>query len=256
MELDKTLIKKHFTTGLQTYGSNAIIQQNIAAKLVDMVVDLGFKNFNKILEVGCGSGFLTRNLIDNLKIQEFIVNDITSVSHNHINCISTEINKKIQFLCGDAEIISFPRLNSAIFSTSTIQWFSCLESFFKKVNISLNSEGLFAFSTFGTENFNEIRKLTGVGLEYHSLNTLEKLLSENFIILAKKEWKEVLEFEHPVNVLRHIKKTGVNGIKRDYFGKSQLKEFTKDYFKHFKTTKQTVTLTYHPIIIIAQKRGS
>ena len=63
-----------------------------------------------------------------------------------------------------------------------------------------------------------------------------------------------MEFEHPVKVLRHMKYTGVNGTRQKYFGKEEMFEFTEKYAEQFSTDHQTVTLTYHPIIIIAQKK--
>jgi malonyl-CoA O-methyltransferase len=252
--IDKLLVKKQFDNGLRTYDSYAQTQRNVTSKLVQMVIDIGFEHFSKVFEVGCGSGLLTRKLIENLRIEELIVNDITNISQEHINNISRHCNKKIDFLCGDAEEILFPQSNNAVFSSSTIQWFNCLTQFFDKVNTSLNPKGLFVFSTFGLDNFNEIKSLTGVGLEYHKMEILQAMLSKNFDVLAKKEWIEIMEFEHPVNVLRHMKQTGVNSIRQKYFGKDELSEFTQKYAKQFITTRQTVTLTYNPIIIIAQKK--
>lgn len=254
MRIEKPLVIKHFNNGLQSYNSHALIQKQITCEMIQMIVDLGFKDFRKAFEVGCGTGFLTRRLIENLLIDKLIVNDITSISENHINNISRKLNKDIEFLCGDAEKILMPQKNCAIFSSSTIQWFNGLSSFFDKVSINLKKQGLFAFSTFGTNNFKEIKSSTGIGLKYYDLKSLETLLSQNYNILDKKEWTQALEFEHPISVLQHMKKTGVNGISRRYFGKKQLSDFIQNYLRNYSTVNSSVTLTYNPIIIIAQKK--
>lgn len=254
MLIDKVLVKRQFDNGLKTYDNCAQTQRNVAAKLVQMVHGIGFEQFNKVFEVGCGSGLLTQKLLENFQIDKLTTNDITCASQEHMNRIAAQNLKNIEFRCGDAEKITFPQNNDAVFSSSTLQWFNGLPLFFDKVNASLNKKGLFAFSTFGPDNFKEIKSLTGAGLVYHLPEVLQAMLSQNFDILATKEWIEVMEFEHPVKVLRHMKQTGVNGTRQKYFGREEMFEFNEKYARQFSTDHQTVTLTYHPIIIIAQKK--
>jgi len=80
------------------------------------------------------------------------------------------------------------------------------------------------------------------------------MLSGQFNILMSEEWVEAKEFDSPINVLRHIKQTGVNAIQQNYFGKQQLNDLIKGYHKQFSTITGGVSLTYNPIIIIAQKK--
>ena len=254
MVIDKVLVKRQFDNGLKTYDNCAQTQRNVVVELVQMVSEAGFDHFNKVFEVGCGSGLLTQKLLENFQIDKLLTNDITCASQEHMDRISAQNFRKIEFLCGDAEKIIFPQNNDAVFSSSTLQWFNGLPQFFDKVNASLNSKGLFAFSTFGSDNYKEIKSLTGAGLVYHKPEVLQAMLSQNFDILATKEWIEVMEFEHPINVLRHMKQTGVNGTRQKYFGREEMFEFTEKYAEKFITAHQTVTLTYHPIIIIAQKK--
>ncbi len=254
MAIDKVLVKRQFDNGLRTYDNYAQTQRNVAAELVQMVSEAGFDHFNKVFEVGCGSGLLTQKLLENFQIDKLLTNDITCASQEHMDRISAQNFRKIEFLCGDAEKIIFPQNNNAVFSSSTLQWFNGLNKFFDKVNANLNHKGLFAFSTFGPDNYKEIKALTGAGLAYHKTEVLQTMLSKNFDVLATKEWTEIMEFEHPVKVLRHMKETGVNGTRQKYFGRQEMFEFTEKYAEQFSTSRQTVTLTYHPIVIIAQKK--
>lgn len=254
MLIDKVLVKRQFDNGLRTYDNCAQTQRNVATELVQMVHGAGFDLFKKVFEVGCGSGLLTQKLLENFQINKLTTNDITCSSQEHMNRIAAQNLKNIEFLCGDAEKITFPQNNDAVFSSSTLQWFNGLPQFFDKVNACLNQKGLFAFSTFGSDNYREIKSLTGSGLTYYQKEVLHEMLSQNFDILATKEWIEIMEFEHPVKVLRHMKQTGVNGTRQKYFGREEMFEFTEKYAEQFSTTNETVTLTYHPIIIIAQKK--
>jgi malonyl-CoA O-methyltransferase len=254
MTINKTLVKEQFSSRINTYSDEAVIQRNIASKLVFMLKELQPRPFSNILEIGCGTGFLTKQLIENLTIDQLFTNDITNSAQEKINKIAEQYGITIPFLCGDAEETVFPQNLDAVFSTSTIQWFRDLKQFFTQVNDCLTPNGIFAFSTFGPDNFMEINSLTGVGLKYHSSYKISSMLSSKFQILSTQEWIEKKEFKHPIHVLRHIKLTGVNAIRKIYLGKEHLQEFVTNYSRRFTTSSQTVTLTYHPIIVVARKK--
>ena len=57
--IDKSLVKKRFSKSLKTYDDNAIVQKQMAEKLVDF---LPKKEFNSVLEIGCATGLLTKQL--------------------------------------------------------------------------------------------------------------------------------------------------------------------------------------------------
>lgn len=251
--IDKELIKKKFDFGLNTYVDNACVQYGVSKTILHELVALGRNNFRQVFEIGCGTGFLTQQALDNLHIEKFIVNDIACNSEKFIRILSEEYGKEIDFVCGDAENISFPENNDAIISASTIQWFTDFDSFIDKSYSSLSKGGILAFSTFGEDNFMELKKLTGVGLEYKSIDKLQDSLSSKFNILFAKVWKEYMEFEHPIEVLRHIKLTGVNAIRKSSFRKKDLKSFSENYVNDFAAEKG-VRLTYNPIVIIAIKK--
>ena len=62
-----------------------------------------------------------------------------------------------------------------------------------------------------------------------------------------------LFFETPIEVLKHLKKTGVNGLNENPLSPSQVVSFCKDYKKQY-MSENGLILTYHPIYIIARKK--
>jgi hypothetical protein len=54
-----------------------------------------------------------------------------------------------------------------------------------------------------------------------------------------------------MSVLKHLKNTGVNGIKSTTWSKEKLNTFENAYRQNF-SDKNEVTLTYEPITIIAK----
>ena len=193
--------------------------------------------------------------------EELLLNDLCP--EMRYCCEDLLREKQVSFLSGDAETISFPDKSTLITSCSALQWFDSPEEFFKRCNTLLHSQGYFAFSTFGKKNMKEIRELTGKGLPYRSREELEAALSLHFDILYSEEELIPLSFEDPMKVLYHLKQTGVNGLsaqsslypkhEKQTWTRRDLQHFCERYTQEF-TQGTSVSLTYHPIYIIAKKK--
>ena len=141
-----------------------------------------------------------------------------------------------------------------IATASTVQWFDHLPIFIKSLPELLSETGVIALSTFGPDNFIEIRTTTGDGLDYYTADELSKLFQQaGLTILECKEYIRQLNFDSPTAVLRHIKATGVNAIHKSRWTPRRLTQFETDYRTQYSTSTGEVTITYHPILIVAQK---
>jgi len=252
---DKQLVKKRFSKHFDTYHRKAIVQQRIATRLADLVSEINNNSLNKVLEFGCGTGFLTARILEKSTVEQYYLNDLTDVAYEENEAFKSAENKH-KFTCipGDAERIDFPNNLDVVLSSSTVQWFSQLELFFEKVNKVLKPEGLFAFSTFGPDNFKELKQVCNVGLPYKTTQEILAMLPSSFDVVYKQEWKESIVFSNPIEVLRHMKLTGVTGVSSSFFGKEKLLAFNKTYQDLFSNKDLSVNLTYNPIIIIAKKK--
>ncbi len=252
---DKQIVKERFQKNYTTYNNQAVVQKQIAWKLIHLMKEKQLVHFNSIVEIGCGTGFLTEEILRNLKVKNYVINDLTSTFSQSIKYLEEKYSfNNFIYKPDDAELINFPKQLDAVFSTSTFQWFHHLEQFFVKVKNMLNTSGIFAFSTFGPDNFKELKTTLDVGLKYKSLTQLIRLTQPDFDIIHSEEWNQTSVFQNPIDVLRHIKKTGVNGVCQCSFGKERLLQFENDYNMQFSNIDRTVNLTYHPIIIIAKKK--
>ena len=65
--MNKSLIRKRFEKGLSTYDENAVVQKIMAKNLVELLGAVEFKN---ILELGCGTGVLTKEVTDNIRFEK------------------------------------------------------------------------------------------------------------------------------------------------------------------------------------------
>lgn len=167
---------------------------------------------------------------------------------------SSPATTAVSFLPCDAETLDFPQGTDLITSCSTLQWFADTERFFARCHHFLSDGGILAFSTFGKKNMREIHTLTGHGLEYLSLDNLKVLLFPRFEILYAEEEIVSLSFGTPLEVLRHLKQTGVTGTEKRVWTRGRLQSFCDEYIRMCGNDDRSVSLTYHPIYMIARKR--
>ena len=100
----------------------------------------------------------------------------------------------------------------------------------------------------------EIRSVTGQGLPYRSLSELEAALAPHYDLIHSEEEKLHRSFPSPLQVLYHLKETGVTGTGKQHWTRRELNRFCEEYIRLF-GDNQSVPLTYHPIYIIAKKRS-
>lgn len=155
---------------------------------------------------------------------------------------------------GDAESIRLPDKLDLIVSCSAIQWFENPVNFIRNCQALLNEKGYLAISTFGPQNLREVGTLTGISLRYPTLDNLRLSLSDSFDVIYSHEELQKLTFKTPVEVLRHLKATGVTGISKQRWTKAKLSHFSNQYEKLYQSEEGRITLTYHPVYIILKKK--
>lgn len=70
-----------------------------------------------------------------------------------------------------------------------------------------------------------------------------------------EEEEVTLWFPSPIEVLRHLKETGVTGTEKQMWSRQRLARFTDSYQRQFGTATGQVPLTYHPIYLILKKEN-
>lgn len=188
--------KKNFIT----YDENALVQRKVAEKLSFLVSKkLKEKNFNKVIELGCGTGIFTRIISKKINIESLTLNDYFDTRKylkdiNYTNFILGDMNNSLE------------EKYSLVVSSSSLQWIKDLEGLIQK--ISFCSDKLF-FSIYLENNLKEIKEHFNVSLNYRTEKEILKLLKKYFNEVESFDEAIVLYFEKPLEALRHLKKTGV-----------------------------------------------
>ena len=249
--IDKNLVKDKFLNSIETYDSNAIVQKEMAIKLLDFVIENSGSKFNHVLEIGSGTGLLTQEIVDKIEFRKLVTNDLASDYKGIIRSIVLNIDYK--YIEADAETtIDFPENNDLLISNATFQWFNNLNNFLIQSQNLLKPNGIIAFTSFGADNFKEIKSIYNNGLEYLPLEKILENTGKYYEIIYTHSYNKQIFFNDPFEVLKHIKNTGVNGIIKN--NKIKLKEFFEIYKRDF-TEKQGVSLTYNPLFIVLRKKS-
>jgi malonyl-ACP O-methyltransferase BioC len=244
--IDKELLRSRFQRAAGSYDSQALIQERTAEHLLDLLAQQGGAAPQRALEIGCGSGLLTRRLLARCcGIEELTINDLAPT----LPACST----RLRLLPGDIETLPLPGPFDLIISSSALHWLHDLKSLLKKLSAHLNPGGSLAFSLYGPDNLREIKALTGLGLRYSSLAAVAAMLRDSGLaVLHSSEEAAVLHFASPQDVLRHLRQTGVNALSREPWSRARLECFCAEYRARF-SASGGVALTYHPMYCIAKR---
>lgn len=242
------LIKRSFTRAADTYEAHARIQDYAAGQLAEMFCQaVNGREPGRILEIGAGSGLLTRRLRGYFPQAVYTANDITdsfAQEYSRMGC---------QPLVGDAEKTVFPSGQNAVVSSSCFQWIKDMPRFLQKLADSLVQGGTLCFSTFGPDNFSQVKHLTGCGLDYIPAEELKGMLEDaGFRVRVCREEKDTLYFDTAREMLRYFSATGVNGIRKTLWTPGRLEDFDRRYRVEF-SAGGSLPLTVDYLWVAAEK---
>lgn len=242
--IDKTLVKKRFLKSLNTYDENALIQKTMASKLVSL---LEGKEYTSIFEIGCATGILTKEINQRLKFSTLTTNDIVEKSKSYISLITDNFD----FIAGDIETVELSQKYDLIISNACLQWCNNIVQTIDKLYSNLNDDGVLAFSVFGEENLREINDLFEIENKFYPVSELKEYLKKyNFIEYREEKARQY--FDNAVDVLKHLKYTGVNALTSFNLTKTKLKLIDENYNRKYAEDGK-VYLTYNPVFIVIKK---
>lgn len=246
--MDKELIKERFAGAISTYDRAAVAQRHIAERLAELMAPYAPEG-GTVFEAGCGTGIMSRLIMERLHPQRLYMVDL---SESYRSLLADLDPDKAVFRAGDAEEMPLPYGLSAVVSSSALQWFERPERFLARSADALDDGGVIAIATFGVENMREIGSLSGVRLHYPSCEQLRRMIPSAMTLVHFSEQIITLTFGSAREVLTHLRQTRVSGIERP-LGVTATRRLIADYDAGYSDGKGGVTLTYHPIYIVARK---
>ena len=249
--IDKKRVQQTFQRAANSYDDQAMIQHRVADHLLELLDCQNKKEIHRVLEIGCCTGLLTRKLAGQCgEIGELVLNDLVetfAVQAGDVAGIPA-----IRFLAGDIETMPLSGPFDLVISSSTFHWVNDLESLLKKLADTMAPDALLAFSMYGPDNLEEIRELTGIGLDYFSLQEVQAMVDKHFTLDHGDQQREVFHFADPMDILDHLRSTGVNAVSSKPWTPRRLQRFKDEYVQKFSDV-QGVHLTYHPLYLVAHR---
>ena len=214
-----------FNKNFITYDENAIVQKEVAIKLADNIFEFyKKKEYDSILELGCGTGIFTREYLKKIKSNSLTLNDFFNTK-DYLNDINYT-----DFLQGDMRE-SINNNYDIIISSSSFQWIDNLDFFIKNLSFKTNN---LAFSIYLDGNLKEIKEYFNIGLSYEDKYSILNILNKYFSKISFSSEEKVLNFPSSLDALRHLKKTGVT-----VGGNSSIKNI-----RNYKNTRLTYIIGY------------
>lgn len=202
----KQKIGDSFGKQVISYNRHASLQKKCAQKLCGFLPDT---NPLRILEIGCGTGFLTEELQSKYPKAEILGIDI---SKEMIFSCSQKFTgyQNLSFQIADGENFNSTEKFDLIISNLTIQWFEHPVQGLQNLCKNLKDNGKLFFSTIGQKSFQEWE------------NILENLKLPSGILPAPsydgifEENERIIKYQNTINFLQSFKKIGAHQPREGY----------------------------------------
>jgi malonyl-CoA O-methyltransferase len=257
--IDKNKVRQSFASAAETYDGLAALQRKVG---LDLLADLtGICADQCIVDIGCGTGFLTRELLTNLSARKIIAVDI-ALSMMQITKNKLAQYEKIQYICADAEFLPL-QSNSVekIVSNLALQWCHNLTDVFDGFNQVLSQKGQLCFSTFGPTTLQELKQAWSDVDSYTHVNHFYS--TEQLLFFLKKAGFEDIHiqtkqyqsyYQTVMELMRELKGIGAHNVlagrNRKTTRKSDMDKMISGYKKM--TINGLIPATYEVIFVTAR----
>jgi malonyl-CoA O-methyltransferase len=147
----KTAVAAAFSAAADTYNMGADVQREVAENLTRRIQSLPRAERPRILEIGCGTGFLSRALAA-MEPSELILTDVSEAMLARCRETLGPI-PGATFLAMDGEQPTVAPGFDLICSSLAFQWFDDLPSSLMRLSALLAPGGHMAFATLGADSF-------------------------------------------------------------------------------------------------------
>ncbi len=249
--INKDLVGERFARGRDSYDSEALAQRHTIDRLCTALavngLDKQLRSLSSVLEVGSGTGLLSRRL-------DALCGDDCTLEMWDLAGEAPVSGKNRVFRRTDAEtaVRDLPDESlDAIFSASTVQWFNSPERFFHECARVLKRGGLLAITTFEDGNLAEIEQATGKTLPLFSAAQWTAMVPPSLRMLFSESIRYTMTFDSAIDVFRHLRRTGVDSL-GDKNAAPALQRAIKAYPVN---NEGKYSLTYRPFIMLMQKKS-
>jgi malonyl-CoA O-methyltransferase len=200
-EIDKRAVRRAFGRAARDYDAAAVLQREVCVRLLENL-ELVTLQPARVLDVGSGTGWGTRQLAERYKRAEILSLDIAhgmlQASRQTMTWWKSLFSGSRQgFVCADVEALPLAaQTMDMVWSNLALQWCNHLPATLSGLHRVLRPEGLLIFSTFGPDTLKELRTAFQ-GVDGHShINRFADMHDIGDMLVAAGFADPVLEMEH------------------------------------------------------------
>lgn len=187
MNLDKHRLGRNFGRQAAHYDRYALVQHRLAEELVESLAG-GARQFHRILEIGCGTGYLTGLLRQAFPQAHLTALDLAPAALETARARLEGAD--IDWLVADGEQ-TVPGHFDLITASSVFQWFSQPRRACRLYWEHLQPGGVLAFTTLGPSTFRELAASFDLAGRVFPDAPLPVIPARNFV--TGKQWQSFLE---------------------------------------------------------------
>lgn len=156
-ELDRRAIKAHFERAAETYDAAAVLQAEVAKRLVERL-DMLKLSPRKILDLGAGTGLATADLLDRYPKIPVVALDL-ALKMLRITGQRGRWRRRASPVVADAAMMPFPdETFDLVCSSLMLQWCQPLDMVLRETARVMVPEGVMMFATLGPDTLRELRE--------------------------------------------------------------------------------------------------
>ena len=257
--LDKGKIKQSFGAAASSYDQLAGLQRQVGRDLLSLFPPVETDGW--VMDLGCGTGFLTRQLLKINQQQSLLAVDIALPMLTAARQ-KNSLDSQIAYLCADAENLALTAGSmQQIYSNLALQWCENLPAVFRRCRCLLQSDGQLVFATFGPKTLQELKAAWAqvdsydhVNQFYTQADVVGFLAEAGFTDVRAESRMYQHQYRTVLELMHELKGIGAHNVslgrKRKPTTRSQLQQMMESYRQTMLDDK--VLASYEIILVRAR----
>lgn len=257
-------IRRNFARRAASYDEHAGTQRFMAQGLLALTAKF-VPRVARILEIGCGTGYLTAQLRQANAAAHLVALDLDAVlvaaARQRLG-----VDPGVTWLVADGETLSRGSFD-LIISNAAFQWLTCPAATLTAYFQSLNPGGVLAFSTLGPRTFQELGASVRQAAASLKIAATPEIAAHSFLdqgawtaLLSQSGFSQVrltqelmtVSFPSPLQFLKALQATGATNPQPRPFSPRLLKALLATYKASF-SENGSIPVTYEIILAVARK---